>query len=461
MNFRMAQDFFVELVGALACADGGTPETNPAITFNEHAKAGEFDELSDAEYNACLHAVNEIAVLWQKRPTTTLSEVARRALSDCSLTEAELSVVAEVLGRAWVRKHGNPLEDHYFKTPVRYLDRERSRGGALDSAEVTGLLQLSPRQIAKELSRDVWGQEDAIRDLALMLWHHVRGDRRVTLLMGPTGSGKTLLANGVARFWPHVAWVDGSQVTTEGWKGDVKFSNMCRGMDKVDAEHAIVVIDEADKMFEPKTTSSGENTSAWVQTELLKLMDGGHTKSVLGSDPKAVPESLSMESVSFLLMGTFEHMLEGMSHETRLAGFSADNSAIDAADTRLPSIEDLVRYGGVRREIAGRINIVSRVSKLTVDDYARLLRDPARSPAVRIARQYGTSVTLTDQECQELAEFAASAGLGVRSLESRLEQRLDEDLWEGRIDPDNDIPDPTDQPSSTEEAGTTEELPWD
>ncbi|MGN8688437.1 hypothetical protein ACTND8_00780 [Atopobiaceae bacterium HCP3S3_F7] len=68
----------------------------------------------------------------------------------------------------------------------------------------------------KELSRDVWGQEDAIRDLALMLWHHVRGDRRVTLLMGPTGSGKTLLANGVARFWPHVAWVDGSQVTTEG-----------------------------------------------------------------------------------------------------------------------------------------------------------------------------------------------------------------------------------------------------
>lgn len=154
-------------------------------------------------------------------------------------------------------------------------------------------------------------------------------------------------------------------------------------------------------------------------------------------------------------------MLEGMSHETRLAGFSADNSAIDAAETRLPSIEDLVRYGGVRREIAGRINIVSRVSKLTVDDYARLLRDPARSPAVRIARQYGTSVTLTDQECQELAEFAASAGLGVRSLESRLEQRLDEDLWEGRIDPDNDIPDPTDQPSSTDEAGTTEELPWD
>lgn len=461
MNFRMAQDFFVELVGALACADGGTPERNPALTFNERAKAGEFDELSNSEYDACLHAVNEIAVLWQKCPTVTLSEVARRALSDCNLTEAELSVVAEVLGRAWVHKHGNPLEDHYFKTPVRYLDCTRSHGGALANAEVTGLLQLSPRQIAKELSRDVWGQEDAIRDLALMLWHHARGDRRVTLLMGPTGSGKTLLANGVARFWPHVAWVDGSQVTSEGWKGDVKFSNMFRGMDKVDAEHAIVIIDEADKMFEPKTTSAGENTSAWVQTELLKLMDGGHTKSVLGSGPNAVSESLSMESVSFLLMGTFEHMLEGMSHETRLAGFSADNSAIDAAETRLPSVEDLVRYGGVRREIAGRIDIVARVSKLTVDDYARLLRDPVRSPAVRIARQYGTSVTLTDQECKELAEFAASAGLGVRSLESRLEQRLDEDLWEGRIDPDNDIPDPTDQPNSSEEAGATDELPWD
>lgn len=440
MNNAMAQDFFKGLLDSVVETDEGTLETNPGLSFNVLARQGKLESLTDADYDSCLHATNEIAALWHQNRELPLSEITSRALSACSLSDADRDLVSDVLAQAWVRNHqdedhvhgsdGQPDkgEDPYVRMPYRYFVQAQGPAG---NRPLEGL---SPRQIAERLSRRVWGQEAAVRDLAIMLWHHARGNRRVTLLMGPTGSGKTLLANQISQMWPTVCWIDGSQVTQEGWSGSVKLADAFNGMTQQEAERAIVIIDEADKMFEPHTSSSGENVSAAVQTGLLKMMDGGHTRVRLNSGSKA-DTAISTEHVSFLLMGTFESTLAGMSHEHRSAGFAADNRSVDDGMARLPTAGDLERYGGVRHEIAGRVNTITRVSALTAEDYLSLLRDPLKSPAVRLGIEYGTEVELTDEECRAMAEEAASSEMGVRSIESQIQRRLDRKLWEDELAP--------------------------
>lgn len=437
MNNEMYKMYFARLLHMAQEGDAAGRQTRPIRTFNEMRQAGELDALSPADRETVRHMAEEMsAFFWNRRELDISSEeLLWRSIARVNLNEGAISEIAGILAGCLANTELGPKEPltYDFKAVEMpfALPAVVKRGAAADAGLDAGVLEMSPQQISDRLGLSVWGQHEARRAMALLLHHHVRGLARSLVLAGPTACGKSQLALGLRSLYGNVVDVDGSQLSAEGWKGEVKLSGIFAGMSKGDAEHAIVVIDEADKLFEPKTSGNGENYSYQVQNELLKLMDGGFTKTTVKNERGAnVMQTISARHMSFVFMGSFESMLRSKGSQPNEVGFNKAVRARGSEDYHAVfTSEDLVRYAGVRREVAGRMGHIVQMFPLTEDDYLAILDDPLMSPLVRLESEYGLSLALTQTEKRKLARTAVNSGLGVRSLEAQVEDLLDEKLF--------------------------------
>lgn len=296
----------------------------------------------------------------------------------------------------------------------------------------------TPRQIIKHLDEYVIGQDNAKKILAVSVYNHYKRIGKVTkadlgksnvLLVGPTGSGKTLLAESISKFLEvPFASGDATAMTEAGYVGDDVESVLVRllqasGGDVEKAERGIVYIDEIDKIA--SQDSRGRDISGeGVQQGLLKMLEG----SIVTINPEGGKRSsqskevmINTKNILFICGGAFSGITDPNRIE-KVMGFG-DASKIDKKPLKH---KDLVKYGMIP-EFIGRFALLAELQPLSSKDLVSILTEPKNA----VTRQYqellaidGVTLTFTDDFLLEVAERASKEGTGARGLRAIVEPLL-------------------------------------
>ena len=310
-----------------------------------------------------------------------------------------------------------------------------------------------PRQLHAHLDDYVIGQQDAKRRLAVAVYNHYkrlvwRGARRAgdiaksnILMVGPTGSGKTLLLETLARRLdvPFVT-VDASTLTAAGYAGADVSDIIGRlleaaGGDPAAARRGIVFIDEVDKVAcrAPGGGRSGLDFSGeGVQQALLKLLEGRVVDLPRKGRAGGVT-SVDTRDVLFICGGAFEGLSAQMARERASGGVGFGvRLAETVAVPEVPDADDLVRYG-LLPELVGRLPVVTRLEALAEAELLEVVTRP-RNALVRqyqaLFAQDGCELHFTPDALETLVRRAVGRGTGARGLRGELERVLLEPMFE-------------------------------
>lgn len=401
--------------------------STPLIDFNVRAGIGEFDKLSDDQYYAREAEAKELSVFWNSKKVETAGNILTNAMAKTDISNAEIEMIADILAEASTRSNYSAEE------PAEPKGRKFNEGimnPDLDFSPVEEPTPFdkgwTPRIIFDYLSQHVYGQEAAKRAASILMYHHLKGNSRNIVMAGATGCGKTEIWRALSKKFGCIRIVNGPQLTCDGWKGSYHIKDIFIDETRETAEHLVIVIDEADKLFEPAIGSSGTDFARKIQDELLKIMDGDMLTFV-DENNKSKKITVDCSSVSMVFCGSFEHMLEAKTESSKSIGFGqpgrTESTIAECTE------EDLIQYGNVRREIAGRISRIVTLDVLDVDDFEAILESPA-SPIHRIEESHHVSLSVDKDTRRRLAVEASESGLGCRFIRSRLQAMLDEQMFD-------------------------------
>lgn len=285
----------------------------------------------------------------------------------------------------------------------------------------------SPREIYEYLNKNIYGQDAAKRAVSMLMFHHLNGNKRNIVMAGKSGCGKTEIWRALSKRYDFIRIINGPQLSCDGWKGSFHLKDIFWDEPKETAEHLVIVIDEADKMFEPAIASGGTDVAKMVQNELLKLMDGDALTFVSdNNNDKSKKITVDCSGVSVVLCGSFETMLQTKADSSSSIGFLQS----EKKESRVTECneKDLIKYGNVRREIAGRINQIVTLDALTAADFEAIL-DSEISPILKLEKAHKVSLSVDAATKKRLATEAAESGLGCRFLRSTLQSILDAQMF--------------------------------
>ena len=309
-----------------------------------------------------------------------------------------------------------------------YRISSRAKGGAADCYDMT------PPEILEELKKSVIDQDEACRKVAMMVYQHLHGHRFVGMLAGPTGCGKSFIADKLSEMFPGLIYIrDVSNVTCDGWSGGKKVRSLFEGIEFPEKEEKrpwpILFLDECDKMVAPKRTSGGEVVSEQVQAEFLTVVHG--TEIAVCTDRSAGRyRFIDTGKLSFMFAGAFEKRADQIAERESgpSLGFGSSLKRTKSYSREL-TMEDVHEAGAIN-ELCGRIQRLVNLNPITEETYYRILEDHRKGPVHELEEEFGIRLEISECRAEEIARAAYSSGLGIRGIRNILRENIDELMWE-------------------------------
>jgi len=320
---------------------------------------------------------------------------------------------------------------------------------------------MTPKELNNFLGEYIIGQERARKLLSVAVYNHYKrifklhnaadDDTEIAksniLLIGPTGSGKTLMAQTIARVLNvPIAIADATSLTEAGYVGEDVENILTKLIQAADgdierAQKGIIFLDEVDKvsrMSENRSITrdvSGEG----VQQALLKIIEG----SSVNIPPKGGRKhpnqeftSIDTTNILFICGGAFDGLGEILKRKQgeNVLGFGHEKKTKDEAKPTYDMVEpdDLVHYGLIP-ELVGRLPIIASLNEITEDDMVRILTEPKNSLIKQYKKLFSiddVALNFEEDSLRAIAKKAIKRKTGARGLRAILEESMIDIMYE-------------------------------